>query len=243
MPLNDFWQAILYSLIIFFLLVALARLMGKKLLSQMTFFDFVVGITMGTIGGSFVSTEAKGFYVLLSPVVLTLSLILLGYLTVKSVPVRKLIEGEPVIVIQNGKIYEDNMRKLRYHEDDLLMQLRDKGVFDPGEVEFAIMEPHGQLSVLKKSQNLPLTSKDLGLSSQYKGIPSEIIRDGKIVEQNLQQNRLSHEWLYNQLSSKKIDKIEDVFLATLDTAGNLYLDVRRDNPDYVQEIDDDDSVI
>lgn len=243
LPLNDFWQVIIYSIIIFVLLVILARLIGKKLLSQMTFFDFVIGITIGTIGGAFVTTEVKGFYVLLSPVVLTLAVVLTGYISLKSVPARKLIEGEPMIVIQNGKIYEENMRKIRYHLDDLLMQLRVKGVFDLSEVEFAILEPHGQLSVLKKSQNLPLTPKDLGLASQYKGISSEIIRDGKIVEQNLRQNRLSHEWLYNQLSSKKINKIEDVFLATLDTSGNLYIDTRRDNLNYVQETEDDDSVI
>jgi len=240
---EDFFQAILYSTIVFVLLIAMARIIGKKLLAQMTFFDFVIGITIGTIGGAFVTTEVRGFYVLLSPIVLTLLVVLTGYITLKSVPARKLLEGEPMIIIQNGKIFENNMKKIRYHLDDLLMQLREKGVFDLSEVEFALLEPHGKLSVLKKSQKLPVTPGDLGISTGYKGVSSEIIRDGKIVEQNLRQNNLSHEWLFNELSNVNVKKIEDVFLATLSTDGKLYVDLRRDKPGYIQEVEDDDSVI
>ncbi|WP_066632981.1 YetF domain-containing protein [Desulfolucanica intricata] len=240
---GEFLQVITYSLIVFVLLIVLTRLIGKKLLAQMTFFDFVIGITIGTIGGAFVTTEVKGFYVLISPVVLTLAVILTGYVSLKSTPARKLLEGEPLVLIQNGKVYEKNMKKIRYNLDDLMMLLREKNVFNLSEVEFAILEPHGKLSVLKKSQHLPVTPKDLKLSTNYKGVSSEIIRDGQIVEQNLRQNNLSHEWLYNELSSRNITKIEDVFLATLSTDGKLYVDLREDNPSYIQEVEDDDSVI
>lgn len=240
---TDLYQAVGYSLIVFVLLITLTRIIGKKLLAQMTFFDFVIGITIGTIGGAFVTTEVRGFYVLLSPAVLTLAVVLTGYLTIKSEPARKLLEGEPLVLIQNGKIYEKNMKKIRYHLDDLLMQLREKNVFDLSEVEFAVLEPHGKLSVLKKSQNLPVTPKDLGISTIYKGLSSEIIRDGQIVEQNLRQNNLTHQWLLDELSRRNIKRVEDVFLATLSADGKLYVDLRRDNPGYVQEVEDDDSVI
>jgi len=241
--MSDVYQVVLYSLIVFFLLVSLSRLIGKKLLSQLTFFDFVIGITIGTIGGAFVTTEVQGFYVLISPVILTLSVIVTGYISLKSVPFRKLLEGEPMILIQNGKIFEKNMKKIRYNIDDLLMQLREKSVFDIDEVEFAILEPHGKLSIQKKSQYTPVTPKDLNISTNYKGVSSEIIRDGRIVEQNLKQNSLSHEWLYNELYSRGIRNIDEVFLATLSTQGNLYVDIRNDNPRYIQEVEDDDSVI
>lgn len=236
-------QAISHSIIVFFLLIALTRLIGKKLLAQMTFFDFVTGITMGTIGGAYVTTEVKGYYVLLGPIILTTLVLITGYLTFKSTPIRKLIEGEPLVMIQNGKIFEENMRKIRYNSDDLMMQLREQGVFDLTEVESAVLEPHGKLSVLKKSQHLPVTPKDLHIATIYKGISSEIIRDGKIVEQNLKQNNLTHEWLYNELLTKNIKNIREVFLATLSTDGNLYVDLRGDNPKYIQEVEDDDSVI
>ncbi|HWI55408.1 MAG TPA: YetF domain-containing protein, partial [Desulfobacteria bacterium] len=94
-----------------------------------------------------------------------------------------------------------------------------------------------------KSQYLPVTPKDLNIPTNYKGVSSEIIRDGNIVEQNLSQNNLSHEWLYNELAARNIRNIRNVFLASLSTDGNLYVDVRDDNPEYIQEIEDDDSVI
>lgn len=106
----------------------------------------MIGITIGTIGGAFVTMEVHGFYVLISPVVLTLAVIATGYISLKSVPFRKLLEGEPLIMIQNGKIYEKNLTKIRYNIDDLLMQLREKDIFDLSEVEFAVLEPHGKLS-------------------------------------------------------------------------------------------------
>jgi len=240
---NEILEVLTHSLAVFFLLILLTRLIGKKFLAQMTFFDFVTGIIIGTIGGAYVTTEVEGIYVLLSPVILTILVIITGFFTLKSIPARKLIEGEPLVMVQNGKIYEKNMRKIRYNMDDLMMQLREKGIFDLGEVEFAILETHGQLSILKKSQYLPVTPRDLNISTRYKGASSEIIRDGRIVEQNLKQNNLNHEWLYNELASRNIKNIREVFLASLSTDGNLYVDLREDDLSYIQEIEDDDSVI
>jgi len=241
--LDSFFKVILNSLIVFTLLVVLARLIGRKLLSQLTFFDFVIGVTIGTVGGAFITTEIRGYYVLLSPIVLTAAVIGAGYLSLNSVPFRKLVEGEPVVVIQNGKMFERNMGKLRLNADDLMSQLREKNIFDLSEVEFAIHEPHGKLSVLKKSQNSPITPKDLGLNTNYKGVSSEIIRDGRIVEQNLRQNELTHEWLQNELAGRNITDIKEVFYASLSTDGKLFVDLRADNPSYIQETEDDDSVI
>ncbi|MFZ5644224.1 MAG: YetF domain-containing protein [Bacillota bacterium] len=240
---NEIIQVLTHTLAVFFLLILMTRLIGKKFLAQMTFFDFVTGIIIGTIGGAYVTTQIKGVYVLLSPIILTILVVITGFLGLKNVSARKLIEGEPLVMIQNGKIYEKNMRKIRYNVDDLMMQLREKGIFDLGEVEFAILETHGQLSVLKKSQYLPATPRDLGINTIYKGVSSEIIRDGKIVEQNLKQNNLDHEWLYNELSFRNIKNIRDIFLATLSTDGKLYVDLKNDNPAYIQEVEDDDSVI
>jgi uncharacterized membrane protein YcaP (DUF421 family) len=228
---------------VFVLLVTLSRIIGRKLLAQMTFFDFVIGVTIGTVGGAFITAEIKGYYVLISPVILTAAVLAAGYLALSYVPFRKLMEGEPLVVVQNGKIYEKNMRKLRFNLDDLMAQLREKNVFDLSEVEFAILEPHGKLSVLKKSQNLPVTPKDLGINTSYKGVSSEIIRDGRIVEQNLRQNNLTHEWLQNELASRDIRDIREVFVAMLSTDGKLFIDLRDDDPAYIQEVEDDDSVI
>ena len=237
--LHDLYIVILYSLIIYFLLLILTRLMGRKLLSQMTYFDFVTAITIGTIGATFITVEVQGFIILLSPVILSLLVILTGYITLKSVPARKILEGEPLVLIQNGKILENNLKNVRYNIDDLMMLLREKKVFNMDEVEFAILEPNGKLSVQKKSQYLPVSAKDLNISTKYKGISSEMIRDGEIVHQNIEQNNLSYEWLYNQLQNNDIENIDDVFLATLSTEGTLYVDLKKDDPKYNQIVEDE----
>jgi uncharacterized membrane protein YcaP (DUF421 family) len=240
---NEILQAISHSIMIFFLLIILTRIIGKKLLAQMTFFDFVTGITIGTIGGAYVTTEVRGLYVLIGPIILTILVYLTGVLTFKNITARKLIEGEPIIVIQNGKIYEKNMSKIRYNVDDLLMQLREKGVFDLTEVEFAVLEPHGQLSVQKRSQHIPLTPKDLGLSTKYKGLSTEIIRDGRIEHGNLQEMNLTHEWLFNELAKRSIQRIEEVYLAILATDGTLFIDTINDSNGHIQKVEDEDSLI
>ena len=205
----------------------------------MTYFDFVTAITIGTIGATFITVEVQGFIILLSPVILSLLVILTGYLTLKSVPARKILEGEPLVLIQNGKILENNLKNVRYNIDDLMMLLREKKVFNMDEVEFAILEPNGKLSVQKKSQYLPVSAKDLNISTKYKGISSEMIRDGEIVHQNIEQNNLSYEWLYNQLQNNDIENIDDVFLATLSTEGTLYVDLKKDDPKYNQIVEDE----
>jgi len=192
----------------------------------MTYFDFVTAITIGTIGATFITVEVQGF-------------ILTGYITLKSVPARKILEGEPLVLIQNGKILENNLKNVRYNIDDLMMLLREKKVFNMDEVEFAILEPNGKLSVQKKSQYLPVSAKDLNISTKYKGISSEMIRDGEIVHQNIEQNNLSYEWLYNQLQNNDIENIDDVFLATLSTEGTLYVDLKKDDPKYNQIVEDE----
>ncbi|ADL12736.1 YetF domain-containing protein [Acetohalobium arabaticum] len=234
----EYIEAAWTTIIIFILLVILTRLVGRKLLAQVTFFDFVTGVTIGTIAGAYVVNEVRGNAVLLSPVVLVLCTLGLGYLTVKSLKIRKLVKGEPVVVIQNGKILEDNMFKSRYTLDALEMQLREKDVFDINEVEFAVLESDGELSVLKKSQYNSITPNDLGLDTDYKGLATEIIKDGEVLEQNLKQNNLDFNWLYQELNNQGIDDVSRVMLATLNTDGSLYLDLKDETPDYTQKVED-----
>ena len=151
-----------------------------------------------------------------------------NYMALKYRSFRKLMEGQPLIVIHNGKVLEKNMSQERYSMDNLIMQLREKNVFDIADVEFAVLEPNGQLSVLLKSNKQPLTCSDLNVSTQYKGIPSGLIIDGNVILQNLKQNNLSEQWLMDELKKHGIGKIDEVNYASLDASGNLYVDKRRD---------------
>ncbi|OEH86538.1 hypothetical protein BHU72_13090 [Desulfuribacillus stibiiarsenatis] len=229
MDLYELFQAVLYPIVVFILLIILVRLVGKKMLGQLTFFDFVTGITLGNIGGAFVTSEVKGNYVLLSSVVFAGMALITGFITLKSVTARKLIEGEPIIVIQNGKILEHNMKSIRYNQDDLVMQLRDKNIFDMTEVDLAMIEPHGTLSVIKKNAK--------------HGISTELVRDGRIQELNLKQLNKTHEWLYNELMKHGVKDVNEVFLAALNKNGNIYIDTRDDKIEDVYKVKDDDSLI
>src|SRR5690606_35132866 len=147
---------------------------------------------------------------------------------------RKLLDGEPTVVVQNGQILEGALKRLNYNLDDLRMQLRSQGVFSMGEVEFAIVEPGGQLSVLKKSQLLPATPADLNIPTSYKGPATELIVDGHIVHANLEQLGLTEAWLVEQVRGRG-HEMADVYYAELDTQGNLYIDLHDDLQHVPQE--------
>ncbi len=236
--MQEYIEAVWTTIIIFGMLVILTRLIGRKLLAQITFFDFVTGVTIGTISGAFVVNKVKGNAVLLSPVILVICTLSLGYLTVKNLKLRKLFKGEPIIIIQNGKILEDNMFKARYTMDALEMQLRENNVFDFNEVEFAVLEADGRLSVLKKTPYNTVTAKDLNLDTNYKGLATELIKDGRLLEQNLKQNNLDINWLYKELYQQNIEDISKVMLASLNTDGSLYIDLKNEPPEYTQKVED-----
>ena len=122
--------------------------------------------------------------------------------------------------------------------DDLTMQLREKEVFNIADVEFAVAEPNGELSILLKSQHQPLTPSDLNIPTQYQGIPSELVVDGQIIQQNLKQNNLTRDWLIQQLAAKGVNNVKKVTLASLDSQGNLYVDTIEDATDYTTDISD-----
>lgn len=226
------------SALVFVILVGLARMIGRKLLAQMSYFDFTVAITIGSISGSYVVQMIKGMWVLIAPLLLAVLAILFDYLHLKSLHFRKITEGEPVIIMHNGIILDDNMRKLRYHLDNLETQLRNAGIFDFSEVEFAILEPNGQLSVLKKSENLPVTPKDMKISVDYKGISTELIKDGNLLPQNLVQRNLTMDWLKSELKKQNVDSIKSVFYASVNASNNLYVSLKKSKLQNVQKVED-----
>ena len=214
----------------FFTLLIYTRILGKQQLSQLTYFDYILGITIGSIAAALttdLSSTAWPHWVGLTA--WTAAGLTMQWVTLKWRFASKYIDGEPTVVIMNGKIMEGAMRKLRYRASDLMEQLRVKDVFDIGEVEFTILETNGTLSVLKKTQFQPITRSDMSISTEYQGIGTELIYSGVIFDQNLEQVHLDRSWLDAQLRKKGILDSRDVFLAVLDTSGNLYVDTYREH--------------
>ncbi|MGE5527989.1 MAG: DUF421 domain-containing protein [Patescibacteria group bacterium] len=221
------------SVVSFFVLLVLVRVMGKQQMSELTFFDYVVGITIGSIA-AVVSVEVnQNTYATLTGMATWAVLaIALALLSLHSVWIRKVVEGEATMVIKNGKILERNLTRIHLSIDDLLAQLRTKDVFNLDDVEFALFETCGKLSVQKKSQQRNLTPRDLGLPTQYEGLPTNLIDDGIVLADALRSLGLSRAWLQHQLAKENITDPGQVALAQLDTGGNLHVDLRGDDMYY-----------
>jgi uncharacterized membrane protein YcaP (DUF421 family) len=217
------------SALAFLALLLLTRLMGKKHISQLTFFDYVTGISIGSIAAAIsIDKTINTTYGIVSLLIWSGLTISAGYLSLLNLRAMKIIDGEPTLVIRNGKVLEKNMAKIQYNIEDLLMLLRTKGVFDPSEVEFALLEANGELSILSKSQYRPLTPKDIRLATDYIGMVNILVVNGKIIRENLVQTGLTEQWLIEQLKLKGMDDLKEIVLVTLDTKGNLYIDQKKD---------------
>ncbi|NLL63848.1 MAG: DUF421 domain-containing protein, partial [Ruminococcaceae bacterium] len=173
---------VIRSIISFFVLLLLVRLMGKQQVAQLTFFDYVVGITIGSIASTLsVQVNENALATLVGMGTWTILAILLAVLGVHNILVRKIVNGKATVVIENGKILEENLKKIRIPMDELISELRTQGVFNISDVEFAMFEPGGKISIQNKSQKQPLTPSDLNLHTQYDGLPTTLIMDGSIL--------------------------------------------------------------
>jgi len=230
---------IVRALIGFFSLLIFTRIMGKEQISQLNLFDYILGITIGSMASTLttdLSSRAWPHWVGL------ITWCFLGYLmdkiTLKWRYASKVLEGEPAIVIMNGKIMENVLRKMKYRISEILELLRNKGVFDVTQVDFAIIESNGQLSVLLKPEHQPLTPKDMNIPVSFSGISTELVYDGIIIEENLTQLNKDKAWLLRELKKQGIHDIAEVFLVTLNPAGSLYVDKYEDHLKKITDIGD-----
>ena len=228
--MNEGLIALVRGIIGFFTLLIFTRILGKQQISQLTFFDYVVGITIGSTASSLTTDlTSRAWPHWVGLFTWTVLCLLLQLITLKSKAAEKYLDGEPTIIITNGKILEKSMKKFRYTIGDLLEQLRDKGVFDLEEVAYAILEKDGQLSILKKTECDPVTPKDLNIKSATAGIDFEVIYDGSILKDNLASINRNEKWLMKKLKNKGIKDAAEVFLAIYNTSSGLHIDLYEDH--------------
>jgi uncharacterized membrane protein YcaP (DUF421 family) len=223
-------EIIIRTVAAFVLLLITSRILGKQTISNMTFHDFVTGITLGAIAANLAfNDKITHWFLILSLLVFFGISYLMSVLAIKNRTLSRWISGTPTVVIENGKILENNMRRIRLTMDSLDQSLREKNIFNVEEVDYAVMEDHGKLSVKKKSEYEWVTRKDLKLHTDpVKSFPVELIMDGKVIEDNLIQNGLTVHWLEKELRQRN-KKVLDVFYAVKDTQNKLYFDYYQDN--------------
>ncbi|NLK99319.1 MAG: DUF421 domain-containing protein [Clostridiales bacterium] len=237
--MNEGLVVVVRAIISFFSLLIFARILGKEQISQLTFFDYILGITIGSIASeATVDLSSRVWPHFVGLVSWALLAYLMQYISLKWRYAAKVIEGEPVVVIMNGKIMDKVLKKMKFRISDILELLRNQGIFDLNEVDYAILEPNGSLSVLKKPEYLPLTPKDMNIEVKPTGISTELIYDGRLIEENLRQMNKDKKWLMNQLKKHGIKDVSEAFLVTLNDAGSLYVDKYNDNIKKVKDIGD-----
>ena len=218
----------------FFSLLIFARILGKQQISQLNFFDYIIGITLGSIAASLttdLTSRAWPHWIgLITWVILG---ICLEKIAMANRSMGNLIDGEPVIVIAKGKILEKALKRVNYRISDLNAILRNKDIFNIEEVEFAVIEPNGQLSVLKKAEEKPVTRKDMKIQVKSDGLRSTLIYDGMVMEVGLRELNMTIESLYKELNKHGINDVKEVFYAAKAPEGKIYIDKYED---YISRI-------
>ncbi len=217
------------TVVIYLAVLVIVRLTGKREIGQLSSFDFVVAIILAELAAiPMESTEIPIWHGIIPIVTLGLLEVGFSYLTLINRPLRKILYGSPQVVIENGRLLKHEMRSSRYNLDDLLSQLREKGFYDIEDVEYAILETSGRLSVIPRSQKRPVTPDDLGISTKYEGLPTVLVMDGDVMKENLSKVNLDEEWLKEKLAEKGLHP-KKVLLATLNTRGQLMIDCQNDD--------------
>jgi uncharacterized membrane protein YcaP (DUF421 family) len=216
----------------FAFLLFLMRLLGKKQLGELTFFNYATGIAMGNIIGDMV--VHKEITVMESLAALTAwaaAVFIVEMINKKSKLSKYLTKGEPTIVIKKGQLQQNKMKKLQMTMEDLLMLLRNASVFDIQEVDYAVMEPNGQLSVLKKPLKDSVTKEDLNIqpeSGMY--LPTALVSEGKVLKNSLKEYALTEDWLNSRLKQANIQNMKDVYFAQLMEDGELFIVKKEASP-------------
>ncbi|SOC23177.1 uncharacterized membrane protein YcaP [Ureibacillus xyleni] len=226
-----FTEMIIRTTIAFTAILILARIIGKKQVSQFTFFHYATGITFGSIAAE-ISSKADGAYWdgVTGLVWWSFLTLLVSFITLRSKKLRVLLDDKPMILIKNGVIMDNALKKSRLHVDELGMLLREQNIFSLDEVHYAIFETNGQLSVLKKPAHNSATRQDVKADVSIPPyVPTEIISNGKIISENLNEIGLTEEWVMNKLRKKKVQNLEDVYYAQVLENGSIYISLRNDS--------------
>lgn len=214
------------SLVILFILT---KLMGNREMSQLTMFDYIVGITIGSIAAEMsTSLESNFMEPVVAMIVYGLVTVFISYITCKSLSLRRFFTGRARILLDNGKLYRKNFKSAKIDLNDFLMECRINGYFNLSDIQTAILEPNGRVSFLPKSLKRPATPEDLNLSPSIENVVINVILDGVLLKENLAKTGNNINWLENNLKEQGINDIKKVFLATCDNQSNLSVYVKLD---------------
>ena len=219
----EFAKIVLSSLLSYAALFLCTKVIGRKQIAQLNFLDYITGITIGSIAAELATDlenmwkplAAMGVYALL-----TWLLSLIGKRAARS---RKFLDGTPTIIMQNGKLYRSNMKKAKLDLSEFMVMCREQGYFNLADIHTAVFEYNGKLTILPVSKKRPVTPEDMKLSPEQETLSTEVIMDGRILEENLKRMGLNAAWLDKQLRTQGVHDAKAVFLGLYDAQNKLTL--------------------
>lgn len=211
----------------FIALFLLSKLMGNREMSQLSMFDYIIGISIGSIAAEMATAPEYILEPLVAMTVYAVLAVLITVITSKSIKVRRALSGETLVLMNDGKLYEKNFKKAKMDLNEFMSQCRTAGYFNIADIQTAILEQSGKLSFLPLSNRRPATPDDLNLSVLQEKPVVNVVIDGRVLTDNLKFTGNDKRWLMNQINEQGISKVEDVFLATCDNKNNLSVYVKN----------------
>ena len=228
----QFIKIILTSLGSLIALFASTKIAGNKQMSELSMFDYINGITIGSIAAEMAtSLDGEFYFPLIAIAIYTMVMWLISYVSEKSVKSRRFLAGHSILLMKDGKIYQKNFKKAKIDISEFLAQCRINGYFKLNDIDTAILEENGKISFLPKAAARTVTTRDMGLSVTQDSIMYTVILDGHIMTENLKRSGKNKQWLEKELYKHKISNINDVYIAECDNDNLLFVFSKTDtNP-------------
>lgn len=217
------------TLILYSLVLITMRIMGKKQVGQLEPFELVITIMISELASlPMQDTKLPLIYGIIPIVTLLILQVLISIFEMKSKKIQHILTGKPTILIKDGELQIDNLWKEKYTVNDLLEEIRLKDYHNLTDIQYAILETNGQISIIPKTEESPVTKSDLDVESDQEELPATLVIDGKIIYENLNSINKDELWLKQMLKENNIESIEDTFVALLDSKGTFFCQSRKD---------------
>lgn len=204
-------------------LFLISKVLGHKQISQLDFFDYITGIVIGSIAAELATELETPMKPLTAMLIYGTVSVMLSLITNKFPKTRKYINGTPTIIMDNGKIYRENMKKAKLDLSEFMVLCRQAGYFNLSDIQTAVFEHNGKLTILPVSEKRPVNPTDMDLKPKPEYISTEIIMDGRILHENLKRKGLDTTWLKKQLKKQGFRNAKEIFLGVCDNTNNLTL--------------------
>ena len=230
--MSDFLNICFRTVLVLIILFFITKMMGKKQISELNFFDYVVGITIGSIAADISLDIEKNMIAGIAALfIYGFISYIISFVSIKSILARRFFIGVPTVLVEKGKIIESGLKKSKIDVNDLLMEARENGYFNLDEIDYALMEVNGNISFLPKEKEKPVTKRDMKIKCSNEGLTVNAIIDSKYMVNNMKAINKDKEWLDHELKVNGYDNYDNILLATIDNNYKVTIYEKNVKPD------------